>query len=353
MTLIFSSLKSANILFASSDIVVSRQTDLKPEPIDLPMARSALRHRNGKYVLSGTAQKTIISGRTMVMWSGWLAVAAAIIKSIMARSKNGEDFVNPAEIIASLKFKESELKETSIIYHYIDKRHHLSRYCFNCEIMPNENLREIAASGSGTWNFFSSISFDRDIPLSKSEGREDANFYSRIAMHSLFEFNGTTSLDYLYGGWFEVTFANLSSFKFEKIPYAIKLWFKEGDSLVSGLPLFFGWYNEDNLVVTRFQSRQDGDRVQTDVNHFLTRDFLRRKPSQIVPDKIIKPFFVISIVVQEDYRTHHVDLSPYEVSGYKLEVGPQGVRCAWTHEIRQKLYDAEPAGPTVSLSDSL
>lgn len=351
MTLIFSAFDTSTNFFAASDIVVSRQTDLQPEPIALPFASEQIAHRAGGYNLAGTRQKSVIFGRTLIMWAGWQLFAQVLIPALRAASHEGTILVDPSAIIESLDIPEHIRAESAFIYHHIEESGHLRRFCYNLDRLPEQANGRLAAGGTGVWNFFDNMVIDRELDNLTVQEQRTANFLTRIAMQSLVDFTSTHSLDFLYGGWFEVSFANPISF--EKIPYAIRFWARSGDALASGGPIFMGWYNGDNLIVTRFNPYDTQAGVNIRASHFVVEDFLRRESLRL-PERVITPMFVIHVVLHEDDRAQSASVVPYQESGMRLEIGPEGTRCAWTHEIRHRLFFGDFSGaPEVRLSDDV
>src|SRR6476646_6924373 len=116
MTLIASYRSATTGFLGISDILVSRNTQDEPTPVHLPFRTNPLAHRHMNHILSGYSQKAVSFGRTLVLWAGYAAVAAAIIAEIVKESKNGENHVDIRSIIESLDLHDTELSETSIIY---------------------------------------------------------------------------------------------------------------------------------------------------------------------------------------------------------------------------------------------
>jgi hypothetical protein len=87
MTLIFSHVNPNTGLFALSDILASRPSHTDPAPISIPFRQEPLTHANAGYSPAGTIQKSVIFGRTLVLFAGTVVIARAIIEQIRSSSR--------------------------------------------------------------------------------------------------------------------------------------------------------------------------------------------------------------------------------------------------------------------------
>ena len=256
MTLIASYRDVTTGFLSISDILTSRETDTDISAIDLPFRDAPISHRNGKSVTAGYRQKSIPFGRTLIMWSGNALISALIINAIRRASEDGIKHLVLREVIDSLDINEKQRDELCIFYHYRVDDNHIDTQTFNHSFESTSKDYQLIGDGSGFWNFFGNIQNKPRDNASSSDARF-ADLLTKTLFHAVIEHSSFESLDYMYGGWFELTRSR--GLSFEKIPYAIKFWSMHNGTLGSGGPVFFGWYENDNLAITRLKFHETDD----------------------------------------------------------------------------------------------
>lgn len=339
LTLIASHRSRITGLFTLSDTIVS-----KPEapPGDFPGLRlpardGPVRHANKGLEIAGLMQKSIIFGRTMVMWAGRAIVAETLIKNIRDASADGKDQINLEGVVTNSGLTEDEQRDVSLIYHYVLGEDLLERRYWRCNHYEQGETTDLITTGSGEGFFFDNL---------RMEGVDDrpahetvlSTFMSKIISHSLFEWDGTSSLDYLYGGWFEIAVKSATSF--QKIPYAIKIWVRDANSLGSGGPTLFGWYSADDLVISRHTVTEPKiGEFQPVFEHIVVPDMLKRQQAIQIPAHVIRPYFIGHVVVDTDERTSYLFLDTEKDSKLMtVEAGAGGLTVAWSPELRKRLF---------------
>jgi|CXWL01.1.fsa_nt_gi hypothetical protein len=337
MTLIFSHVNPDTGLFALSDILASRPTQADPAPISIPFRQEPLKHANAGYSLAGTIQKSVIFGRTLVLFAGTVVVARAVIEHIRSASDEGQNEIDLLELLDASGLSAKELDAVSLIYHYTPPGPQLHRTQWNCEKIEMPGADELFGAGTGVWNFFenhqSTSSADRP-----DHERVLASLLARLSAHPLYEANNRESLDHLYGGWFEL--AHRDDATFTKVPYAVRFWARQGGVLFSGGPIHFAWYRDNTLTVSRFQFVEENGVRSLKQDLDIVPDFLGRDRGG-PPKAAIRPYFFIHIVhdLDEQDAVHTLIDHQIESEGMILEVSPKGVRVAETHELRKRLLD--------------
>jgi hypothetical protein len=133
----------------------------------------------------------------------------------------------------------------------------------------------------------------------------------------------------LYGGWFEISLGRANAF--EKIPYAIKFWEKNGDTLVADGPTFMGWYVGHKLNVCRFS--HVGSRPKPELT--IVPDFLKRRAHLPPPDAPIRPTFITHIVFAN--RDSYCALTQPASDDFIVEVSQKGWHLTWSPALLARL----------------
>jgi len=337
MTLIFSHVNPNTGLFALSDILASRPSHTDPAPISIPFRQEPLTHANAGYSLAATIQKSVIFGRTMILFAGTVVIARAIIEQIRSASDDGQNKIDLMELLDASGLSAKELDAVSLIYHYTPPGPRLLRAQWNCEKIEMPGTDELFSAGTGVWNFFENHQYTSNGELPDYE-RVLASLLTRLSVHPLYEANSSESLDHLYGGWFEL--AHRDGATFTKVPYAVRFWARRGGVLFSGGPIHFGWYRDNTLTISRFQFEEKNGIRSLNQDLDIVPDLLGRDEGGI-PKEAIRPNFIIHIVhdLDEQDAVHILIDHQIESEGMILEVSPTGIRGAETHELRKRLLD--------------
>lgn len=281
MTLIYSDIVPKIGLFALSDSITSRPRSSGAPPLVTPLKRDPVQNEEGSDIVSALGQKTVIFGRTMVMYSGWCVVGTSLINTIHEISHCGAIEINLATLLRECGLPESELREVSLIYHYRNDESRISRFHLDAHAVPDRG-HQIVGQGSGVYNYF-----EADIPT-PAGSPEHVDHFMRLMYHVNDEICGREHYHYTYGGWFE--FAHATADGFRKIPYAIKLWFVDdnGRADSSGPAWFSNYHDYDNIVI-RVSSKIVDGKLKREFVPTIIPDLLRRRITPL-PDKPIFPY---------------------------------------------------------------
>lgn len=337
MTLIFSHISPITGLFALSDILTSIPAQDEAGQVTIPFRDTPMQHSNAGHELAGTMQKSVIFGRTMVMFAGRVIVARAVIERIRELSDDGEREVDLEATVRGSGLSDAELSEVSLIYHYNPDAPHIVRTSWNCDEVDVAGSNPILSAGSGKWNFFDNLSSDIDI----GENRDVnilLNLIGRLAAHPVSELTGTDTLNFLYGGWFELTYRSAQTFK--KVPYAVRFWAKMGNVLASGGPINFGWYLGGILNVTRLQVREHNCVQRVDQRDDVIPDFLGRK-AKFDRKWTVRPKFIIHVVFDEEQPgvAYLLTQHDHEEDYMLLEATERGIQMRVSADLRLRLLD--------------
>lgn len=339
MTLIVSYHHPHTHLLAISDILTSAPLEkgASPATVQLPFNEAAIQHENAGDGVAGLAQKSVIFGQTMVMWAGRAIYARVIIEAIRAASVDGVNFIEIKEIIEGCGLTQSQVEEVSLIYHYSASRDLLRRNPWRCSVMVKDGEASTLADGSGANYFFENLSIDIKTGVPSHVAAVQA-ILGKLAFNPLSETNDKETLDFLYGGWFELMGQSHPSFF--KTSYAVKLWSRDSESLGSGGPLVIGWYSGHNLILTRAKKIEDSNgTVRLDLRHTPVLDFLRRDDAIAIPSQKFRPQIVINIVMDivENRAYTNIETDP-ALAKLIVECGPGGVDVTEAPDLRQYLW---------------
>jgi hypothetical protein len=289
MTLIYSRLGDG--LLTISDVLVSLPAAFGEQLVALPFHIEPLSHLSGEWALAGVRQKMILAKNALILWSGSVLIARTIIAEGLEASRGGQEFLDFPVFLEGLGLTEAELADVGIIYHFFGPEGIL-RYCHNTEMLRS-GADQIAYSGSGGWDFVVDTTIEKTNTAKASREQHVGDIY-RCIVTLIREGWTKNNYDYLYGGWFEVAFDEAGITR--KIPYAIKFWSVGKRGLRADLPLFFSFYDDDDLVVCRADVSQG--RAQVGVH--LIEPPHRHNPDKIKPASIRwEPKFVCHVVLQE------------------------------------------------------
>jgi hypothetical protein len=304
-------------------------------PVSLPFREDELSHESQGYSIADFSQKSVIFGRTFVQWAGSKIVASALVDQIRNISGDGVRRVERDATVANSGLLESELREVSLIYHYNTSPDTIFVWYWNCDVI---RAGEVICSGSGVPYFFDELTVDPgELPSNELMIQE---LIGKSLGHSLIEWNGTESLDHLYGGWFEFCSKNEQSF--QKLPYAIKLWSRSNGILGSGGPIFFGFYIDNTLTILRLDPTEIDGKVSHSLRLTVVQDFLRRDAQSFRPPKsTVTPTFIEHIVLTTD-GPHFVYRQSQSSKEMILEVNERGIRVSYAPELRERLLSLEP-----------
>jgi hypothetical protein len=310
-----------------------------------PFGTEPIAHSNAGYDLGGFSQKTIIVGRTMIMWAGRFLIARVLIGQIVEASNNGRDKIDVRDVLRTSGFGPDEAREVSIIYHYLQEDGGLFRTATYCEFYQEHGQDVAFGSGGGVWNFFKNLRLDGATDLLKDYQLILANYITKISHHAIAEKMGTDTLDYLYGGWFEIT--KLADDGFRKVPHAVKFWSRKDGILGSGGPAYYGWYGGHCMYVLRFQLIEKAPGEISSIQQITqVPDFLNRGGYIGPPAKPVRPEIITHVVSDHDTLKMEVFVETDPTNeDMIIEVSQAGPRMAWTPALSKWLLNLNREKP--------
>ncbi|WP_156347849.1 hypothetical protein [Sphingomonas sp. Leaf231] len=334
MTLIFSHISDQTGLLVASDLITSRPSRYDKEELQLPVRDGPLIHSNAGSSLAGLTQKTCIINRSLISFAGSVIVAKAIIERFREESADGTERIDLQKLARSMGFNQSELDSVSFLYHFANGNY-INRQVWNCLDLNQGKFENIVGQGSGVWNFFANMQARFDTEPTHVQVVQ--GLVSRIANNYLGEILGTETLDYMYGGWFEL--ASRQGNSFAKVPYGVKFWSQQGGVLGSGGPALMSWYNGFHLNVTRFPITGEGPDNDTPPSTIFVQDLLNRGLAG-PPRGVIRPTFVVHLIIDLDRKNQRIIYtSQPEQDGFHMAVSPEGMRLQFTRDFFRKLSD--------------
>lgn len=336
MTLIFAHINPVTGLLVASDMLISRPDVGLRAPVKLPLRDQEIQHGNSGYALAGFSQKTVIFGRTLVTFAGSVIVAKRLINLIYQASISGENEIDIEDIFQSSGLNEGEINSVSIIYLYNGDTPAISQQVWQCEKAEISDGEFVLGNGTGWWDFFQNIQTQvgRGRPSHEVARSQILGKFAHAIMGERWE---TTSLDFMYGGWFE--FAYRSGKTFTKVPYAMKLWARKGPVLATGGPTIASWYQDYGLHITRMQKIEVNGTIKMTRSTQYIPDILGRSRDG-TPRDVYNPIFIVHSVADEDSKSIHllIDHEPYP-DGMDIEISPRGSGTRYTEAFRQKMLN--------------
>ncbi|MEM8919320.1 MAG: hypothetical protein AAGE37_10715 [Pseudomonadota bacterium] len=276
MTIILAIADSKYPIHLVSDILLSARGDHDIK-VPLPHLMDAEKTTTGSHTIAGLAQKTIVLGRTSALFAGDVETAYKILKKFFYRTNGGEDYVALNELVNSMSLTENERSSVAIMTFYCkDKEHNLTTCGYNIQkaydVGPNAEFGKIQTVGSGSDDFVLSYVAERNEGVDV-EYRLYEDIIHRVIIRTIEPFLGNTeTFEELYGAWFEASI--FMGDTFEKMPIAIKFWFKESgdDSYNEYGPLIHSQYVQDDLFISTVRSNSH----ESQCNIIRVRDFFGR-----------------------------------------------------------------------------
>lgn len=254
-----------------SDVIISSQST-NPRSVSLPARETRTQLLVGNHKLAGLVQKMLIRNNTMIQWAGSYVTARQVTKQILASSHDGRDCIDLISVINKCDLSAHKRDNLSIIYlHNQPDDLSVTYGNWGCQKVDYINNEWIITAGSGVFSFFSDLLYEHN-GNHPSHIQIRHEILSKVLFNYVLEMFGEETLSHLYGGWFEIAYRTGSSFA--KLPYAIKLWSCDGETLGSGGPGFFGWYYNRNLVVSRYQPTELAGRKELKIRHHWIQDYL-------------------------------------------------------------------------------
>lgn len=176
-----------------------------------------------------------------------------------------------------MSLTENERSSVAIMTFYCkDKEHNLTTCGYNIQkaydVGPNAEFGKIQTVGSGSDDFVLSYVAERNEGVDV-EYRLYEDIIHRVIIRTIEPFLGNTeTFEELYGAWFEASI--FMGDTFEKMPIAIKFWFKESgdDSYNEYGPLIHSQYVQDDLFISTVRSNSH----ESQCNIIRVRDFFGR-----------------------------------------------------------------------------
>ena len=170
--------------------------------------------------------------------------------------------------------------------------------------------------------------------------------------HALAESAGTTSLDDLYGGWFELATTARGAPGFRKISYATRFWMRRDGQLYGG-PIVFGFYRGLTLYLLRLEPRQKTGKGRPGYDHHLQTvpDFLGREEEQLLSEAPIRPEVISHIVVEpgSPIQMQWIEGGDPSLHEMVLEVSAEGFRVEYSESLKKRLDALQPSERDVKL----
>ncbi|MXO60263.1 hypothetical protein GRI89_12015 [Altererythrobacter salegens] len=278
---------------------------------------------NQRY-LSGFSQKSAIFGRTLILLAGMEIVATRIIARLRETSDEGRQKVNINKLVDEMDLYETELSGLSLIYHFKDSDAEITREEIGCLRAPSSSEEDLIGNGSGLRHFARDIRFKPD-GTHESHINIRHELISKVLMHTLLERYQPESISrHSYGGWFELAYADFDTFA--KVPYGVQLWARGKGIVSTGGPGYFGWYSNNNLIITRFQITEEieGQR-KLNLKQSIIPDLLRRDGIISPPSGSVLPYFVGHLIYDSDVDRWitYIDTDPTS-DGMIFQVNRQG-----------------------------
>jgi hypothetical protein len=318
VTLIFSLMGPQLGLIALSDILTSYGDPSYAEEVELPMRVEPKRWANEKYGSAGTAQKTVIVGRTMVQWAGSKDAAEKVIKVIAARSNQGDEEVDLVACVEEADLSSTSRARLALIYHFRLDRLTCKRSHVNCAVVDYAHGSLIVA-GSGRDDFMFNVNVIDPEKCADvaSLARETFSKLNSVFIENL---KGDDSYNDAYGGWLE--FTTCTSDGFSKVPYALKAWEADADGRLSPYqPLFFSMYVGSRLCISRVKFEVEDARIVPRPSVVVIPDFLGRMPpaGSEPPNWGIQPGVMTHVVIDlESDITNSLSFQSPEPFGYEM-----------------------------------
>jgi len=271
MTLILSAMTDR--LMSFSDCLLSRQGVHPDQLLSRPMSLGPEHVVVGSLTAVGLRQKTVqIDPQHHVLWAGREIVASHLIRAL-----DEAILVDPgttlATVIAESELSAAERASISLIYHRIDSEAGLlAREFHNCKDTIYLD-QKITFAGTGDFHFIDDVYPEFPFPANDDSEQLYRAWLPRIAYAFALEAVGHETINFGYGGWFELSRALIG--RLEKVPYLIKFWGWNGETLES-LPCFSAWYVGHTLCVGRFEFNQGMETCDAQLTQI--PDFLGREP---------------------------------------------------------------------------
>ena len=315
VTLICCLVNSSGYL-ALGDLVVSHPRGSDPTPMHLPLSADKVAHQAKDDEIFSLLQKLIVRNRTVLQWSGSVAVSRAICRLIMEKSGDGHDLLDLHETLQMSGLADAELSQVGLIYSYFNPQGSAKIQTHNCTDRSTDSTY-LFESGNGAWPFF-----DVDTGTAPLSGEHFIKSFITQAIYNLCsEKFVQLNYDFLYGGWFE--FCKTNVVLPEKIPYAIVFWQKspcgvEGMHDLNFAGLTYSSYIDQYLVIVSLDAVEGQQRRRTfAVGNFLSSGVLAREIPQY------EPAVVFHVVNNEPFGSIYADTTPDNI---KFEFEGSGVR---------------------------